>query len=655
MARFRGGAVLALLLVLPGWGNAEVPANLVLDGVPVPRSELRSAVSNYLEFRSSSFLGWHPTRRDVLFSTRLGDTPQLHLLRQPEGKREPLTREPESVLAGSFNPGDPGQVVFLRDAGGNEFYQLYALDVARGTTQLLTDGKSRNTNARWARSGRWLVYTSTRRNGRDTDLYAVDPHHPASDRRLVELPGSGWAALDVSPDERQVLVLAYVSINESYLYLVDVEGGAKRLLTPAPSDGSRVSYANAKFAADGRSVIAATDRGSEFLRLSRLDLATGRWSPVGPWVEGDVENFELSPDGRWLAFFANEQGASRLHVWDLRRERERRLPALPAGVATGLQWHPTLPEVGFSLSSARSPNEVWSIDVRKRTRTRWTVSETGGLRVSRFAEPELVVVPSFDGRKVSGFLYRPDARRFPGPRPVLVILHGGPESQARPVFQTRWNYLVEEMGCALLYPNVRGSAGFGKTFLTLDNGRRREDAVRDVGAFLEWIAGQPGLDARRVGVYGGSYGGYLVLASLIHYGERLRCGVDVVGITSFLTFLQNTQEYRRDLRRAEYGDEREPGMAEFLKGISPLSRVDRLRQPLMVVQGLNDPRVPASEAEQIVRARREQGGAVVGYLLAKDEGHGFARKPNVDFLFLATLEFLKAHLLPESVAETPRP
>lgn len=621
-----------------------VPENLVLDGVPIPAPELASAVSNYLEFRASNFQDWHPTRRDVLFTTRLGDTPQLHLLRQPGGSRVSLTSLAEPVLAGRFNPADPHQVVFVQDSGGGEFYQFYALDVAQGTTRLLTDGKSRNTNPRWSRRGEWVAYASTRRNGRDTDLYVLDPRRPGSDRCVAELSGSGWAVLDWSPDDRQWLVQAYVSINESYLYLVEVATGAKRLLTPASADGIKVAYSGAQFLGEGTSILAATDRGSEFLRLCRLDFDDGRWSPVGPLVDGDVEAFDLSADGRRVAFFANERGVSRLHVVDVRSGRAPRLPALPAGVATGLKWHANGRELGFSLSSARSPNDVFSVDLRAQALTRWTASETAGLKVGRFPEPEPVRVKAFDGRDLSGILYRPDSRRFPGRRPVLVSLHGGPESQARPIFQTRWNYLLEELGVAILYPNVRGSAGFGKSFLSLDNGRRREDALRDVGSFLDEIGRDRGLDASRVAVYGGSYGGYLVLASLIHHGDRLRCGIDVVGISSFPTFLRNTQDYRRDLRRAEYGDEREPGMAEFLREISPLTQVERIRKPLLVVQGQNDPRVPMSEAEQMVRALRTQGSQV-GYLLAKDEGHGFVRKRNVDFMFLAVVDFLRAQLL----------
>jgi len=314
------------------------------------------------------------------------------------------------------------------------------------------------------------------------------------------------------------------------------------------------------------------------------------------------------------------------------------------GIPSGVKWHENGHDLAFSFNSAKSPTDAYSYNVKTRKLERWTESETGGLNTTSFIEPELIRVKSFDGLPVSGFLYRPDVKKFPGKRPIIVSIHGGPESQSRPIFQARNNYYLNELGVAILFPNVRGSSGYGKTFLTLDNGFKREDSLKDIGAFLDWIAQDAGLDAEHIAVMGGSYGGYMTLASLVHFSDRLRCGVDVVGISSFITFLKNTQDYRRDLRRVEYGDERDPAMAEHLQRISPLTSVDKIRKPLFVVQGQNDPRVPVTEAEQMVKAIRDRGG-VVWYLMAKDEGHGFGKKRNVDFQFLSTIQFLREHLL----------
>ena len=251
---------------------------------------------------------------------------------------------------------------------------------------------------------------------------------------------------------------------------------------------------------------------------------------------------------------------------------------------------------------------------------------------------------SFDGTQISAFVYRPDPKKFPGARPAVISIHGGPEGQSRPGFQGRWNFAINELGIAVIYPNVRGSEGYGKTFLAMDNAFKREDSVKDIGTVLDWIAKDPLVDESRVAVYGGSYGGYMSLASMVHFSDRLRAGIDVVGISNFNTFLKNTSGYRRDLRRVEYGDEQDPKMREHLEKISPLTNASKITRPLFVIQGINDPRVPYTEAEQIVKSVRSNN-VPVWYLAAKDEGHGFAKKANNDILTLAMLQFLQEHLL----------
>lgn len=623
--------------------RAEAPDNLVADGLPPVPPELRADVGRYLEFRSAAFNGWHPKRRELLISTRFAEVAQLHEVRLPGGARRQLTFTPEPVAGGRWQPRHARYLVFSQDTGGGEFHQYYRLDPDSGRVTLLTDGKSRNRGGVFARSGAQFAYVSTRRTGRDMDVYVMDPARPETDRLTAELTGGGWMVADWSHDETRLLLVEFLSVHHSRLHLLELETGRREPLTP---DGARpASYNNARFSRDGRAIYYTSDRDSEFHRIARRELATGAERVLTPHVNWDVDEFELSPDGRTIAFITNEDGVGKLRLMDARTGRARRSPQLPLGIPFNVQWHENGRELAFTFTSARSPADVYSFHPASGRVERWTESETGGLNPAGFREPELVRLRSFDGLAISGFLYRPDPARFPGRRPVIVNIHGGPESQARPVFLGRNNYYLEEMGAAILYPNVRGSSGYGKTFLTLDNGFKREDAVRDIGAFLDWIAADAGLDAGRVAVMGGSYGGYMAMASLAHFGDRLRCGVSVVGISSFLTFLKNTQDYRRDLRRVEYGDERDPAMAEFLHRISPLTNADRIRRPLFLAQGLNDPRVPASEAEQMARAVREQGG-VVWYLLAKDEGHGFARKRNADHLFLSAILFFREHLLP---------
>jgi len=621
---------------------AQVPENLVVEGVPPHSPELKAEAGRYLEFRAAGFSSWHPTKREMLISTRFGDTPQLHQVKIPGGARRQLTFTLEPVGGGIWQPKQGRYIVFAQDAGGGEFYQYYRLDPDTGRITLLTDGKSRNGSGRFSKDGEWFAYTSTRRTGRDTDVWLMNPAEPKSDRLLCELSGGGWSVSDWSHDGTKLLLQEYISINKSRIYLADAKTGAKELLTP--DETVPVSYGEAQFARDGKSIFITTDKDSEFQRLMRIELLSKKTQLLTADLNWDVDSFDLSPDGKTVAFITNEDGVGKIHLIDARSGKKLRGPELPLGIPSGVTWHENGRDLAFSFNSAKSPTDAYSYDVKTGKLERWTESETGGLNTAGFIEPELIRVKSFDGLQVSGFLYRPDAKKFPGKRPVIVNIHGGPEGQSRPIFQARNNYYLNELGVAILFPNVRGSSGYGKTFLALDNGFKREDSVKDIGAFLDWIAKDDSLDAERIAVMGGSYGGYMTLASLVHFGNRLRCGVDVVGISSFITFLKNTQDYRRDLRRVEYGDERDPAMAEHLQRISPLTNVDKIRKPLFVVQGKNDPRVPVTEAEQMVAAIREKGGTV-WYLMAKDEGHGFGKKRNVDFQFLSTIQFLREHLM----------
>lgn len=622
--------------------SAQVPENLVVEGVPPHPEELKAAAGRYLEFRAAGFTGWHPTKREMLISTRFADTPQLHEVRQPGGSRQQLTFSAEPVRGGVWQPKHGRYIVFGQDRGGGEFYQYYRLDPDTGNITLLTDGQSRNGGGRFSHDGEWFAYTSTRRTRRDNDVWLINPARPETDRLLSELSGGGWQVSDWSHDGSQLLLHEYISINHSRLYRLDVNSGAKTLITP--DEATPVAYGNARFARDGKAIYCTTDRGAEFERLVRLDLATGTITVLTADIPWNVTEFEVSPDGKTIAFITNEAGIGRLRLIKVPSGKRSQLVPLPLGVPSGVKWHENGRELAFSFNTAQSPTDAYAYDVKKRRLERWTQSETGGLNPAHFREPELIRVKSFDGLEISGFLYRPDDQKFPGRRPIIMNIHGGPESQSRPIFQARNNFYLNELGVAILFPNVRGSSGYGKTFLTLDNGFKREDSVKDIGAFLDWIATDESLDAGRIAVMGGSYGGYMTLASLVHFSDRLRCGVDVVGIFSFITFLKNTQDYRRDLRRVEYGDERDPAMAEFFQRISPLTNVDKIRKPLFVVQGQNDPRVPVTEAEQMVRALRDQGG-VTWYLMAKDEGHGFAKKKNADFQFVSMIQFLQEYLL----------
>ena len=615
------------------------PDALVADGIPAVPAELAARTRPYMEFRTAGFAGWNRRDRSMLITTRFGDTTQLHRVAMPMGAREQLSFEAEPTF-GNWSPA--GDVIAVqRDVGGNEFYQLYTL--ANGRLALLTDGRSRNGFGAWSQDGRWIGYSSTRRNGTDSDLYLIDPRNPGSDRMVAQVQGGGWQLASFTPDARRAVVVQYISVTKSNLYDLDIATGAMR---PIGDHGRDISYGGAEYAPDG-TLWATSDEGSEFQRLGTIDVATGRFTPVIANIPWDVTSFDIAPDGRTIAFVTNEAGISRLRLLDTRSRRVRQVTGLPDGIIGGVDIAPW-GAIGFTLTAARSAADAYSVDMRSLAITRWTRSETGGLDTSVNVEPQLIEVQSFDGERVSGFLYRPDPARFPGRRPLIVNIHGGPEGQSRPGFQGRSNYLLNELGVAIFYPNVRGSTGYGKRFVGLDNGPAlRENSVRDIGAFLDRLQQDPALDPARFGVTGGSYGGYMCYAAAIHYGGRLRAANCVVAISNFVTFLENTQSYRRDLRRVEYGDERDPAQRAALIRISPLTRVRELNIPLMVVTGANDPRVPQSEADQMVAAVR-QNGRPAWHLIGRNEGHGFARKENQDYNFWVSLMFWQQHLLPET-------
>ena len=642
----------ALLAQRPDAGTIAPPENLVAEGLPPVPASVASGVRRYTESRSASLADWHPTRREILISTRFGNTPQIHRVKSPLGARSQITFFDEPINGANYEPTTGRYFLFTRDVGGNEFGQIYRYDEANGAVTLLTDGgRSQNGGIDWSNKGDRIAYGSTRRNGAERDIYVMNPADPKSDRRVLEVKGGGWGVEDWSPDDSKLLVQEGISVNQSRLYLVDVATGTKTLLTE--DGGDTVSYGAARFSRDGKGVYLTTDAKSEYLRLSYMDLATKRVTPLTGMINWDVEDFDLSKDGRHIALVTNEAGVSKLQLLETASRRVRPIAGVPAGIVGSVRFHDNSRDLGFTISSARSPSDVYSVDVNTGAVTRWTESELGGLIASELVEPALVKWPSFDGKEISGFYYRPPAR-FTGKRPVIINIHGGPEGQSRPGFLGRTNYYINELGTAVIYPNVRGSTGFGKTFVKLDNGMKREESVQDIGALLDWIAKQPELDATKVMVTGGSYGGYMTLAVATNYSDRICCALDVVGISNFNTFLQNTESYRRDLRRVEYGDERIPEMRDFFERTAPLNNAAKIKKPLFVVQGGNDPRVPRTESEQMV-AKVKQNGTPVWYLMARDEGHGFRKKNNVDYQFYSTVGFIRRYLLNEQAPATVVP
>ncbi len=639
---------LLLLLSAPAWAadsnaTVPVPANLHGDRIPALPVSLADELIPYGEARAAALLDWHPTRRELLIATRFGNTPQVHLVTAPGGARTQLTFYPDRTLAADFDPASGSTFIFSKDVGGGEFYQLYRFNLQTRQTALLTDGKSRNTGLRWAPDGKTVAFASTARNGRDTDVYVGDPSHTkAGDtswaHMVVQGEGGGWAPMSFSADGKTLLTGDYHSVNDTVLFLVNTADGKRVQLT-----SGKHAYGGAILTPDGHGIYVTTDVDSDYNRLAYMDVATKKLTFLKPDIKWDVEDLDLTRDGKRLAYVINEDGFSSLHVMNTETHQDETLPALPKGVISRVKWHSNGHDLAFSLTFAHSPADVYSVDMQGGKLERWTCSETGGLNAETFADPQLIHWKSFDQLQISGFLYRPPAK-FTGPRPVIVDIHGGPEGQSRPVYEGRMNYFINELGVAVIFPNVRGSSGYGKTYLNADNGVKREDSVKDIGALLDWIKTQPDLDSSRLMITGGSYGGYMTLASAFHYNDRLRCTVDVVGISSFLTFFQRTSPYRRDLRRVEYGDERDPAIHQFFTKISPINHVSEISKPMFIVAGRNDPRVPVEEGQQMAAALTERN-IPAWLLVADDEGHGYAKKSNQDFQFAATVLFVKQFLL----------
>jgi dipeptidyl aminopeptidase/acylaminoacyl peptidase len=634
-------ALLAALLLTAAPLAAQAPVatrqvgSATIENVPAVPADIAAAVQRYQNYRAATFEDWLPDG-SILIATRFGATQQIHRVASPGADRTQLTFFAEPVASAEAIPGS-GRFVLTRDTGGDEWFQLLAAGLKGGATPL-TEAGTRNQSPTFSKDGRLLAWSRAVRGSSDYAIMTADPADPAS--RRVAYQGTGAIAPeDISPDKRTILLARSLSNRETRLSLLDLASGKA---TPLAFTDKPARYEDARFTPDGRSIVVITDADSDVRRLVRIDLTTGRRTILSPDLRWDVEAFDITDDGRTLAYAVNEDGFSRVALVDLGSGRALPQPQLPRGVLGGLRFSPDGGKLALGLSTATTAGDVWSWDISAGRLTRWTTSELGDLDPARLAEPQLVRFKSFDGLSVPAFVYRPRGVAAGARTPVIIDIHGGPEAQTRPAWNPGAQYFADVLGATVILPNVRGSDGYGRRYLNLDNAEKREDSVKDIGALLDWIERQPGLDKGRVAVYGQSYGGYMSLAAMTHYADRLVGGVERYGISNFATFLNNTEAYRRDNRRAEYGDERNPKMRAVFDRISPMNNVARITKPMLVMQGANDPRVPKSESDQVVASIR-RNGVDTWYVVFADEGHGFLKKPNndlrreVETLFLGKL------------------
>ncbi|MEM8616831.1 MAG: prolyl oligopeptidase family serine peptidase [Pseudomonadota bacterium] len=625
-------AVAALLgLTGPSFAeNAErvTEGNLVKENIPEIPMAVGERLRQFQNVRGHGFSDW--ADEGILIGTRFGEVSQVHHVKTPGGARTQVTFYNEPVGGGDVSPAG-GSFVFGKDTGGDEFFQGYLFNLTNGEVTQFTEAGTRNGGLAWSDDGSRVAWYRSTAGDPNWDILVADPSDPSS----VEVVHEGEGALfpvDWSADGTKIVVQQYISITKSRLFTLDLTDGSFTEFNP----GEDVAYSGAALLSDG-DILTVTDKGSEFANLVRFDAETGNTVNYTAGIDWGVAGWDLSPDESTVVFTLNEGGLGTIKLLDLNSRVVRDGPDLPVGIAGGTTFSPDGSQVGFTFNGATSPADAWSFDVETLALTRWTNAEVGGLNPDTFITPTLFTYPNGDGMDIPAFKYVPEGD---GPHPVIIQIHGGPEGQSRPGFSSTYQYWASELGVAVIVPNVRGSSGYGKSYVSMDNGLNRKKSVEDIGALLDWIETQPDLDKDRVLVYGGSYGGYMVLASMIDYGDRLAGGVNIVGISDFKTFLTNTKGYRRDLRRAEYGDERDPVVAKFFEEISPLNNADQINKPIFIIQGYNDPRVPYTEAEQILEAVKEND-VEAWFLMAMDEGHGFRKKSNRDYQREAVTVFLQ--------------
>ena len=625
--------------------------NLVMEDIPTIPQSVVADLNRYQNVRSAGFQAWTENGEGMFVTTRFGDVSQIHHVGHAGGARTQITFYEEPTGGVSRQP-QGSKMIFTMDAGGSEFSQIFLLDPSGSDDALmLTDGESRNGAVVWDRRGEWIAYQSTRRNGASNDVWMMNVNNPETAGTVYESPdGTWWGPSDFSPDNQQLLILNYVGNADSRIHLLDLESRKMRMVAGNPENPS--SNFPLAFDREGTGFYYITDVNGDFQQLAWKSFEEGA-APVFvtadiPW---NIEGGAVSEDRSHAAFTVNQSGFSKLYLLDMASRDYKPVDSIPTGLVGAMEFSPDGTKLGMTLNTSQTPSDSFVLHLGDGALeygelTRWTYSEVGGLDTGTFVQPKLITYPTFDSdsggpESIPAWIYKPGGE---GPFPVIIAIHGGPESQSRPSFSSTYQMWLQKLGAAVIRPNVRGSDGYGKHYMSLDNGFKREDSVKDIGALLDWIKTQPDLDENRVAVFGGSYGGYMVLASSVHYSDRLKAAVDIVGISNFVTFLENTQDYRRDLRRAEYGDERDPDMRAHLEAISPLNHVDKIRIPMFVVQGQNDPRVPVTEAEQVVAALREQG-LPVWYMNALNEGHGYRKKENRNVYQQATIMFLREHLL----------
>jgi dipeptidyl aminopeptidase/acylaminoacyl peptidase len=601
-------------------------------------------IERYLNIRSAYGGSFSPDGELLAFLMNTTGTPQVWTV--DGAGRWPVQRTfyDDRVTFVDHSP-ERHELVFGKDQGGDERAQLFRLDTETGAITNLTQRPgAKHRWGGWSADGERFAFASNRRDESVFDVYVQGREETGGDAELV-YEGDGWLSLaGWSPDDSQLLVHEAHSSYDHDVHVLDIASGGLRHVTPHDGD---VRYQSVEWAPDGESLYLVTDRDADTLRLERLDLETEGHTVVEDGGEWNVDGISIDEASGRVAFSRNVDGYTELTVGEFDGPDSItafETPDLPDGIAGGVDFTADGERFAVTATASADNANVYVVDAVSGESERWTYAATAGIPRDTFVAPQLVHFPTFDGRDIPAYFSVPEAieegEAVDEQVPVIVDIHGGPESQRRPSFSTVKQYLLNN-GYAVFEPNVRGSSGYGREYASLDDVRNRMDSVKDLKAGVEWLHDHPSVDSEKIVAYGGSYGGFMVLAALTEYPDLWAAGIDVVGIANFVTFLENTGEWRRSLREAEYGSLEED--REFLEEISPINNIERIRAPLFVLHGENDPRVPVGEAEQIVENAREQG-VPVRKLVFPDEGHGFSKLENRIEAYSQIVEFLDEHL-----------
>lgn len=639
--------LLSLLLIIsvqPAAAQEEFltpGSHLKVKGVPPIPTKLVKEIEAYTLSYGPQIAGWHPAKRELWLKTYGAG---IRLMRVEEPRTIPrFWQEPggRSTYDVYFQPQGE-YLIYNSDTDGDEMFRMYIFNTKTGESRPLTNVASRSTEFVWSNDGKRIAFSYTLPQQEGVSLALIDPFSPGSLQVVANTHGRYLKAYDWSSNNRLIAYLEFIYSNNSSLWICDTITGERKLLSaPHPRRGTFHDYP--KFSKDGRGIYLITDRVSDNHRLAYLDLTTKRWHYLTAAIPRDIDGFEISPDGKQIAFLSNEEGFSKLYLLNTANRQIREVTQIPAGVISNLQWHNNSDDLAFNLSSHDTPNDTYCLTTSTMDLELWFKSRTHGLKNPHFARPELIRWKSFDGRMISGYIYRPPAK-FTGPRPVIIDIHGGPASQYRPGFRHVDNYFTNELGIVHIYPNIRGSSGYGRIFLDLDNKLKRRDADKDIISLYKWVSRQPHLDSMRVLLKGRSYGGYVALSVALSNDLPLKGIVSEGASTNLATNQELMPTWAKFLSREEYGDESQPAIRQFMDASAPVNRIQDLSIPLLLIHGTNDSRAPFTEAVQLL-AHLVDITTDAWHILAVDEGHSYSNFGTSQYITSAIVVFVIKHLI----------